>query len=202
MASQLLAQLQQNLQQNPCPVAAERVPAAVLMALTDEATPQLLLIRRALHLSAHPGEIALPGGKAEAGDADLRETALREAWEEVGLAPEAFRYGGHLPPRTSMAGLAVTAFVGVIPPGLPLRLQADEVAELLYAPLHHFADGSRLRADRVTRGGDTRIAARYQYRHYTIWGMTAGFIVDLVNGLYGAGLDVARRQQSLSGATT
>ena len=196
MESRLLTQLQQKLEQNPCPTSIPRVPAAVLMALTDEDEPQLLLIRRSLHLSSHPGEIALPGGKADPGDIDLRDTALREAWEEVGLQRAHFCYGGHLSPCISMLGLAVTAVVGTIPQDLSLQMNAAEVEEVLYAPLAFFADRKNLRADRVTRARQTRIAARYQYRHYTIWGITAGFIVDLVNRVYGAELDVEQRLRS------
>jgi 8-oxo-dGTP pyrophosphatase MutT (NUDIX family) len=148
-----------------------------------------LLIRRSLNLSLHPGEIAFPGGKLERGDADLRAAAQREAWEEVALAPELFVVCGELTPRISAWGLGVTAVVGVIPPGLELRAQASEVDELIWAPLDYFVDSTRLRMDRIWRGGVQRNAARYQYLHYTVWGMTAGFIVELVNRFYNAGLE-------------
>lgn len=167
------------------------------MAITDEIDPKLLLIRRSLHLPTHPGEIALPGGKRDPGDADLCATALREAWEEVTLEPTDFRYAGTLLQRTSMTGLAVAPIIGTIAPGLALHGYAGEVAEILYAPLAFFADPAHLRADRVRRSGVERIAPRYQYRHYTIWGLTAGFIVQVVNLLYGAGLDYEARAQSI-----
>lgn len=201
MESQLLTRMQQKLEQNPCPTTTARVPAAVLMALTDESDPHLLLIRRSLHLSAHPGEIALPGGKADADDIDLRDTALREAWEEVGLQRECFSYGGHLAPRISMLGLAVTAIVGIVPVDVPLQMQAVEVEEIIRVPLTFFAERKNLRADRVIRNNEIRIAARYQYRHYTIWGITAGFIVDFVNKLYDARLDVDARVRNILAET-
>jgi len=168
-----------------------RAQAAVVLALTDEQSPHLLLIRRSLHLALHPGEIAFPGGKREPGDADLRAAALREAWEEVALPADRFLSCGCLTPRTSMSNLAVSAFVGVMPAGMTLRADVGEVEEMLYVPLEFFAERAHLRVDQVWRRGIARRAARYQYRHYTIWGMTAGFIVDLVNRLYGAGLVVA-----------
>lgn len=201
MESRLLTRMHEKLEQNPCPTAAARVPAAVLMALTDESDPHLLLIRRSLHLSAHPGEIALPGGKADADDIDLRDTALREAWEEIRLPRDCFGYGGHLAPRVSMLGLAVTAIAGVVSVDVPLQMQAVEVEEIIHAPLAFFAERKNLRADRVIRNGEVRIAARYQYRHYTIWGITAGFIVDLVNKLYDARLDVDARLRNILAET-
>lgn len=197
MKSQLLARMQHKLQQDPCPTQTARVTAAVLMALTDESEPELLLIRRSLHLSAHPGEIALPGGKADPGDIDLRDTALREAAEEIGLPRACFRYGGQLVPRISMLGLSVTPIVGVVPPDVSLQMQPLEVEEVIRVPLAFFGERKNLRADRVIRNGETRTAARYQYRQYTIWGITAGFIVNLVNELYDARLDVGARLRTV-----
>ena len=72
--------------------------AGVLVGLTDEAEPRVVLGRRARHLSLHPGEIAFPGGKRELEDASPWHTAAREAREEVGLAPRASAALGRLEP--------------------------------------------------------------------------------------------------------
>ena len=45
----------------------------------------MLLTQRTAHLSAHAGQIAFPGGRIEADDADAVAAALRETEEEVGL---------------------------------------------------------------------------------------------------------------------
>lgn len=200
-AGLLYDRLRASLQQDLSPLVAGAGQAAVLMALSDAPEPELLLIRRGLQLPTHPGEIALPGGKVEPADADLLATALRESWEEVALRPEQFRCCGYLTPRTSMTGLAVTAVVGLVPPDVELRPDASEVDELIRIPLRFFADGANLRTDRVARRGTCRIAARYQYRHYTVWGITAGFIVELVNRFHGADLDVAERARHLFSET-
>ncbi len=163
------------------------------MAITDDDEPQLILIRRTLHLPTHPGEIALPGGKVELGDFDLRATALREAWEEVALPSHSFRYAGHLPSRYSANGLVVTAIVGLVPPDLPLQAHAGEVDEILSVPLGYFADSEHLRGDRLIHNGVEHVAARFQYQHHTIWGMTAGFIVELINRFYRIELRAAAR---------
>lgn len=198
----LFASLTSSLEQQLSPLVAGAGQAAVLMAITDALVPELLLIRRGLQLPTHPGEIALPGGKVEPADADLLATALRESWEEVALRAEQFRCCGYLTPRISMTGLSVTAVVGVVPDFVELRADAREVDELIRVPLRFFADGANLRTDRVARQGNFRIAARYQYRHYTIWGITAGFIVELVNRFYGAGLDVNERSRQLFSETS
>ena len=177
--------------------------AAVLLALTDEASPRLLMIRRSLHLSSHPGEIAFPGGKRDADDADDFATALREAREEVALLSEYVSYAGVLIPQLSLTDLFVTPIVGVIPPDLPLRAHPGEVTEILYVPLVFFADARNLRADRVRWNGEERVSARFQFERYTIWGLSGRFIVQLVNCLYDAGLDIeARAQRALRGNAT
>lgn len=190
MELRLAERLRRCLEPVPAPLAGARGQAAVLLALTDEPQPHLLLIRRSLQLALHPGEIAFPGGKLEPGDADLRAAALREAWEEVALPAARFEYCGSLSPRISMSGLAVGAFVGVVPVGLPLLADPAEVEELILVPLAYFAQPASLRVDQVWRRGVHRRTPRWQYENFTIWGMTAGFILDLVNRLYGAGLSV------------
>jgi 8-oxo-dGTP pyrophosphatase MutT (NUDIX family) len=192
----LAARLRRCLDQNPYPFTAPSGRAAVLIALTDEPAPELLLIRRGLHLTLHPGEIALPGGKAEAEDADLLATAQREAWEEVRLPPSSFEYCGSLAPRITLTGLDVVAMVGVVPPGLPLRADPGEVDEIIAVPLAHFAAAEHLRVDWIWRRGGHRAIARYHYTRpgqpeQMVWGMTGSFIVELVNRFYDARLEPA-----------
>jgi 8-oxo-dGTP pyrophosphatase MutT (NUDIX family) len=182
-----------NDQQNVCPPAGAPRQAAVLLALTDEESPQLLMIRRGLNLPTHPGEIAFPGGKRDAEDADIFATALREAWEEVALPSESVSYAGMLASQVSVTNLFVTPIVGVIPPNLALRAHPGEVSEILYVPLAFFAEPKNLRADRIRWQGEERVSARFQFQHYTIWGLTGRFIVQLVNCLYDAELDIESR---------
>jgi 8-oxo-dGTP pyrophosphatase MutT (NUDIX family) len=184
-----------NNQQNLCPPAEGARQAAVLLALTDEASPHLLMIRRGLNLPTHPGEIAFPGGKRDAEDVDIFATAMREAWEEVALPSESVSYAGMLTPQISMTDLYVMPIVGVIPPNLPLRAQASEVSEILYVPLAFFAEPKNMRADRILVAGGERISARFQFQHYTIWGLSGRFIVQLVNSLYGVNLNIELRAE-------
>ena len=201
MASALFQRVQNALalyaeQQNICPPADTPRQAAVLLALTDEEMPHLLMIRRGLNLPTHPGEIAFPGGKRDAEDVDILATALREAWEEVALPRESVSFAGALPSQVSITNLFVTPIVAVIPPHLPLRAHPGEVSEILYVPLSFFADPKNLRADRIRWNEAERISARFQFQHYTIWGLSGRFIVQLVNSLYNAGLDIELRAQS------
>ena len=60
-------------------------PAAVLVPVVDHPEPTVLLTQRAQHLPDHPGQVSFPGGKIDKSDADPRDSALREAEEEIGL---------------------------------------------------------------------------------------------------------------------
>src|ERR1700749_4519034 len=73
--------------------------AAVLLPLYGwPEEPGLILTERRADLRRHAGEISFPGGRQDPGDADLSATALREAHEEIGLAPDGVELIGELAP--------------------------------------------------------------------------------------------------------
>lgn len=165
--------------------------AGVLVALTDEAMPRVLLGRRALHLVLHPGEVAFPGGKREAGDRGPWDTALREAEEEVGCPPAAVRPLGELPPLTTRSGFSIHPCLGSIPSGLPLYADPNEVAELLLVPLARFVDPAGWHVCRMPDPLDGR-PVRIPHFHLerdTVWGTSARVLLELVNVGLQAGLD-------------
>lgn len=155
------------------------MPAAVLMAVTTEDEPQLLLTRRQAHLKRHAGQIAFPGGRADPGDASAVMTALREAEEEVALARHHVEVLGFLPDYATGTGFAVTPVVGLVPAGLALRAHEGEVAELFHVPLAHVLDP----ANHEVRMGEWQGQARRTFvircEGREIWGATAGMIVNL-----------------------
>src|SRR5690606_40910837 len=91
---------------------AELAEAGVLVAITNETEPQLLLTRRALHLSTHQGEVAFPGGKRDDTDTSIVMTALREAEEEVALPLQQVQVIGELDQVVSRFGYLVTPVLG------------------------------------------------------------------------------------------
>ena len=165
--------------------------AGVLVALTDEAQPRVLLGRRALHLPLHPGEVAFPGGKRELADRGPWDTALREAEEEVNCLPDRVRPLGELAPLLTRSGFTIHPCVAAIPPNLPLRADPSEVAELLLLPLQHFTDASAWHVRNMPDPVDGRPlrVPHFHLHRDTVWGTTARVLLVLVNLGLQAGLD-------------
>ncbi len=160
-------------------VPAALMPAAVLMAITDEAEPTLLLTRRQAHLKRHAGQIAFPGGRSDAADVDPVMTALREAEEEVALPRTAVEVLGQLGHYATGTGFLVTPVVGLVAPGLVLTPEAGEVAELFHVPLAHVLDPAHHELRLGSWQGRERRSFVIRYGNREIWGATAGMIVNL-----------------------
>jgi 8-oxo-dGTP pyrophosphatase MutT (NUDIX family) len=156
-----------------------RTNAAVLVPLyvaNDELGA--VFTKRRNDLRRHPGEISFPGGRADEGEHDLRVTALREAQEEIGLAPDQVQLLGALQPTPTIAtGYAVYPFVGLIEPGQEWQLSAREVAEVIELPLQALLDGYARR--RLVRRGLPIRTDTYTVDDYLIWGATARILADL-----------------------
>jgi 8-oxo-dGTP pyrophosphatase MutT (NUDIX family) len=157
--------------------------AAVLVPLfIDGGELGTVFIRRRDDLRRHPGEISFPGGRREPDDRDLRETALREAHEEIGLAPESVEVIGALQPTpTIVTNYAVYPFVGTIAAGLEWTPSAREVAEVIELPLSSLVAGYARR--RLVRRGLSIRTDTYLVGDNLIWGATARILADLLERL-------------------
>ena len=162
--------------------------AAVLLAIFEqEGMPYIAFIRRASTLRSHSGEIAFPGGGVDAIDASLAMTALREAYEEIGLEPERVEILGVLPPVfTIVSNYLITPVVAYVPQGLgTTHLQASEVTELILVPLYELANPAIAHTEQWTRGDLTRTVYFYDYGPYRIWGATGRILSMLLALLIG-----------------
>ncbi len=148
--------------------------AAVLIAITrDSERPEVILTKRADHLSAHSGEVAFPGGKWEADDQTLLDTALRETEEEIGLPAQKVQVLGALPPHYSKGMIKVTPFVGLVDADIELTPNPDELDSIFRVPLAFLIDDKRLRTDIFDKTNNTFWAPAYLYQGFEIWGFTA-----------------------------
>lgn len=156
-----------------------RTNAAVLVPLyLEHGQLHAVFTKRHDDLRRHPGEISFPGGRFDEGERDLEATALREAHEEIGLAPDAVEIVGALQPTPTIAtGYAVYPFVGLIEPGWTWTPSAREVSEVLELPLASLLSGYARR--RLLRRGVPIRTDTYVVGDHLIWGATARILGDL-----------------------
>lgn len=162
------------------------VAAAVLVAITDRPEPGVLLTVRHASLRTHAGQVAFPGGRIDPDDADAVAAALREAQEEIGLAPDLVEIVGTGDPYWTGSGFDITPVIGVVPPDLPLVPHEAEVAAIFEVPLAHLlAEANHFRRS-AEHGGRLRHYYEINWPDQRIWGATAGMIVGLAARLKGA----------------
>jgi 8-oxo-dGTP pyrophosphatase MutT (NUDIX family) len=144
---------------------------------------EILLIKRAL-VDGDPwsGHVALPGGREEAQDASLEDTAVRETLEETGI--DLRRYGrivwtlDELQPGNTP--IAVQPFVATVGANLPPLALSDEVSAAFWVPLSAFtAPGSRVESTVVVRGVERRVPS-YRHGEYVVWGLTERILRQLL----------------------
>jgi len=145
----------------------------------------VVLTRRRADLRRHAGEISFPGGRQDPDDADLTETALREAEEEIGLTREVVTLLGQLPPISTFAtNYLIHPFVGVIPAGQRWRVSPREVDAVLELPLRELQE-SRTRR-RLQRRGISFETDAYLLDGHLIWGATYRILANLIERLQAA----------------
>jgi 8-oxo-dGTP pyrophosphatase MutT (NUDIX family) len=108
--------------------------AAVLVPFLDLPEPELVLTRRADDLPQHAGQVSFPGGAAEHNDRSAVQTALREAQEEIGLAPESARAIGFLDRMDTISDYRVLPVVALVAPSVTWVPDQREVAEVFTVP--------------------------------------------------------------------
>jgi 8-oxo-dGTP pyrophosphatase MutT (NUDIX family) len=159
-------------------------PAAVLVPVVmheEEAT--ILFTERATHLRDHSGQIALPGGKIDP-DETPRETALREAEEEIGLDRALVRPVGYLDTYLASSGFIVFPVVGLVTPQFTLTLNTHEVADAFEVPLSFLMEPRNHEIHAREWKGRIRQYYAMSFGERYIWGVTAGILRNLYVRLY------------------
>lgn len=176
----------EQLDLNPAKAAVESArPSSVLIPLVCRPEGiRVLLTRRSEWLKHHAGQISFPGGRADPTDPDLRYTALRETWEEIGIEAERIQVLGCLPDQLTGSGFQVTPHIGLVEPGFQPRLDPAEVAEVFEVPLRFLMNPRHHRLHRLAH--NTAVVRTYfsmPWHDYFIWGATAGMIRNLYHFL-------------------
>jgi 8-oxo-dGTP pyrophosphatase MutT (NUDIX family) len=158
-------------------------PAAVLIPITDRPQPGMVFTLRATSLRNHSGQVAFPGGRLDPGDEDAIAAALREAQEEIALAPHEVDVIGRSDLFRTGTGFAIEPVVGIIPPDLPLRPNEGEVDAIFEVPLDFLLDPANRQYKTVDWEGGKRSYYEYQWEDRRIWGVTAAILVNLARRL-------------------
>ena len=164
----------------------DRLAAVLVPLIWRDFEWQILMTKRAAHLSNHAGQISFPGGALDASDKGLIDTALREAHEEISLAPLSVKVMGSLLPVRSPAGYIVQPIVGIIGGDVFTELRPDpaEVDSIFTLPLAHIGQPDNFSlVPRQTNGRDNSYWVVSHSEHY-IWGLSARVLNDLRQRLY------------------
>jgi 8-oxo-dGTP pyrophosphatase MutT (NUDIX family) len=161
-----------------------RRPSAVLVPIYQEQGEyHIVFIKRTDTVKTHKGQISYPGGGREKGDKTLRDTAIREACEEIGLRPEDIEILGEIDDEiTTTSNYVVTPFVGMIPWPYKFTIEKAEVAEIITVPLSALLDRTNLKMDIETLDGGIIVDSyNYHYKGKVIWGATARILHKLLD---------------------
>ena len=152
--------------------------AAVLIAITDESDPKVLLTRRSLYLNNHAGEVSFPGGKRDPQDTSNIVVALREAYEETALNPFDVQLIGDLPMQKARNGMLVKPVVGVIPAEVNLIAQPSEIDRIFFASLSSLMQAPPIPYE-VRYAHQSLYFPSMRVENEIVWGLTARMLISL-----------------------
>ena len=169
------------------------LPQAAVLILLHETSEDLNLIYclRSNNLPTHAGEVAFPGGKREEKDETLRETALREAQEEVNLELKDVEVLGEISSVQSRFGLSVTPYIGILKSNT-LIADRKEIAEVFSVPLNFIKNN--MQKEQKSENWDNKkvFFPFFEFENKMVWGLTAYMTVEFLK-LLDIEIDLTRK---------
>ncbi|KAL5989562.1 Nudix hydrolase 15, mitochondrial [Asimina triloba] len=159
--------------------------AAVFVCLFEDQAGDLrvILTKRSSNLPTHSGEVSFPGGKAEEGDINDADTAMREAEEEIGLDRSLVKVATVMEPFLSKHLLRVVPVIGILSDRKAFKpaLNTAEVEAIFDAPLEMFLKDENRRSEEREYLGMKYLIHFFDFEaeneKYLIWGLTAGILI-------------------------
>lgn len=159
--------------------------AAVLVPVVDDGDDaRVILTQRTATLRKHSGQIAFPGGSIDPQDGSPEQAAIREAEEEIGLAPHFVDPVGRLPTYFTTTGFRITPVLSVVRPGFDLKPNPTEVDDIFEVPLSFLMNEvNHQRSSRMFDGMERHFYLM-PFEERNIWGVTAGILRTMYERLY------------------
>ena len=163
-------------------IKAQAIPAAVVVLFLElpEQESQVLLIERNQYDGHHSGQMALPGGKMDPNDLDLREAAAREVLEEIGVEINPTSLDYITEHWIHVSNYWMTAFSIRINKKLTYDLNKREINRIFEIPVSFFKDPDQLNFHEIHYNGEPVVSPRYTYEGEDIWGATALIIYQYI----------------------
>ena len=146
-----------------------------------------MFTKRTERVQYHKGEVSFPGGAYEETDSGLRFTALREAFEEIGLISQDVEILGELDDFATITNFVVTPFVGVIPYPYNFRISRYEIEQLIEVPITALLQKSKIGEGEVDYQGQPVHSYVYEYQGVVIWGATARILTHFLDLVFSEG---------------
>ena len=160
--------------------------AAVLLPLVNTANGiSVIFTERAWHLRHHPGQISFPGGKHEASDNSLLDTALRETEEEIGILQQQVDIFGRLPSIATISGFTITPYLGFVDSNHQLIIDKHEVRSVFEVPLSYLLDSKNFHKQHLIANKQRHYTFCINYQNRLIWGATAQILHNLQQQILG-----------------
>ena len=158
-------------------------PSAVLVPIYEkDGEYYIVLTKRTQNLMHHKGQISFPGGAYDKEDSDLAATALREAFEEIGVRADDVEILGNLDDQSTYTSkFIITPFVGAIPYPYKFKVSGREVEELIEAPVSVLLDPSAYSPETRDDEGKSYPWGNYCYGKHRITGITARILKQLLD---------------------
>jgi len=169
------------------------LPQAAVLILLHETSEDLNVIYclRSNNLPTHAGEVAFPGGKREEKDETLRDTALREAQEEVNLDLKDVEVLGEISSVQSRFGLSVTPYIAILKSNT-LIADGKEIAEVFSVPLNFIKNN--MQKEQKSENWDNKkvFFPFFEFENKMVWGLTAYMTVEFLK-LLDIKIDLTRK---------